>query len=107
MKPWSSVGIKPVGAFLIIQKLAATITTNAAIAIHLCPIRYLMLRPYLVVVARKPALNPRKNLFTNPVLCPSSVCGFFKNKAHNAGLKVKAFKAEIKIAVASVNANCL
>ena len=80
---------------------------NAVMAIHLCPIRYFMLRPYRVVVARKPALNPRKNLFVNPVFCHSSVWGFFKNNAHSAGLKVKAFNAEIKIAVARVNANCL
>ena len=70
-----------------------------------------MLCLYLLVVARKPALNALKNLPANPflIICPSAspLCGFFKNKAHKAGLSVNAFTAEIKIAVASVKANCL
>src|SRR6476619_2930413 len=73
IKPWSSVGIKPVGAFLIIQKVVSVMITRATIAIHLFFIKYFTLCPYLFVVARKPVLNPRNNLFINPVLCPSSV----------------------------------
>ena len=61
---------------------------------------------YFSVIALKPVLKAEKNRFVIPFLCSSDeLCGF-KNSAAKAGLKVKAFTAEIRIAIARVIPNC-
>ncbi|MNW17881.1 hypothetical protein D3C71_2172230 [compost metagenome] len=58
---------------------------------------------YLPVKLSKPELNAVKKRLPNPIFFPASVaCVFFNNSAHNAGVNVRAFTAEIIMAMANV-----
>ncbi|MNQ93427.1 hypothetical protein D3C85_1088930 [compost metagenome] len=108
MKLSSSFGTNPLGVLFIIQKVRPVTKAKAARLSHLNLIRNFRLPIYLSVMLLNEALNALKNLLENPSFLPAfSAWLFFKNKAHKAGLKVNAFTAEIKIAIARVKANCL
>src|SRR5258708_16375205 len=108
IKPWSSSGIKPEGVLCTsIQAPAATIS-SPIIGTHLYRIRNFRLLIYRSVMAEKAALKAPKNRAASPFLRPpSSACGLRRNKAHKPGLRVRALTAEIRMAVARGNANCL
>jgi len=59
-------------------------------------------------VALNPALKAEPKRFPKPLLwipLASSCSLFLRSRAHNAGLKVNALTAEIRMAMASVKAN--
>src|SRR5699024_12742651 len=86
----------------------AVIATIISLSKILLAIKYLESYIYLFVNFSNEALNDLKNLLWNLenfvffVSFSFSSSGLFNSKAHNAGLNVNAFKADIKIAVAKV-----
>src|ERR1700679_3551028 len=106
IKLWSSFGTNPAGVTCNNQANSPIKINTAIKAIHRLRERNWMARLYFFVVAAKPALNAEENLSRKPFRNLFSPCGF-NNKAHSAGLKVRAFKAEIRMATASVRPNCL
>src|SRR5579862_91565 len=98
--------MKPLGVLSIMSQETTASVAKPAMVIHLRRKRKPRLPIYLSVIALKPALKAAKKREPNRLLRPSA-WWFRRNKADNAGLNVNALTAEIRIAIASVNANCL
>src|SRR5690625_1780939 len=94
------------GVFCI-KKYAPTATIASPIRLnHLNLIKGFTTLKYLLWNALNPALKELNKRSLNLGFFSSSFTLVFRNIAHNTGLKVNAFTAEIRIATASVNANC-
>src|ERR1700743_3526067 len=105
--PWSSLGTNPPGVVFMQNTSRATKQTITAGTIHRLLLKKVIVLRYLFLSTSNAALNPVKKRCIKFCLAdPCSACGL-RNKAHNAGLKVSAFTADIIIAEARVNPNCL
>src|ERR1700743_140863 len=94
-KPWSSVGIKPLGVFCIIHQEVPARITSAAIAIARRRKRKRRLCRYFCVIALKPVLKAAKKRRYRDVFSPAvPLWLFLRKRAQRAGLSVSAFTAE-------------
>ncbi|MPM98334.1 hypothetical protein SDC9_145519 [bioreactor metagenome] len=104
--PWSSSGTKPEGRVFAITPITMSITAIAATTSFVCLIAFSTLTVYLVSTLAYQALKPPTILPKIPFGAVSAVRGF-RIRAHKAGVKDKAIKAERAIDTEIVRANCL